>query len=108
MEQNRALMIVPGRRQARRDGWARLIADWNRSGMSGVAFAAERGIDRRALYRWRQRVALAPARPRLIEVPGMESGAWAAEIATRTGTVRLSPSAPPSWAGQLIRELSQC
>lgn len=49
-----------------------------------------------------------PANPGLIEVPAVAASAWAAEVATRNGTIRLSPVASPRWAGQLIRELSQC
>ena len=111
MEQNRSLMIVPGRRQARRERWASILTEFDRSGLSGVEFAAVRGIDLRSLYRWRQRerrAGLIPASAGLIEVPRVGVSAWAAEVATRNGTVRLSPGASPRWAGQLIRELSQC
>ena len=111
MERNRALMIVPGRRQARRERWARIVADWKDSGLSGVAFAADRGIDLRSLYRWgrqaRQR-ALTAGRPGLIELPPVTMSEWAAEVATRSGAVRLAPTASPRWAGELIRELSRC
>ena len=111
METNHALMMVPGRRQARRESWARILADWERSGQSGVEFAAERRIDVRGLYRWRRlarRGAAIAARPSLIELPPVAMLAWAAEVATQSGTVRLSPVASPRWAAQLIRELSQC
>jgi hypothetical protein len=111
METNHALMIVPGRRQARRESWTRILAEWDRSGQSGVEFAAERRIDVRGLYRWRRRVrhrATLAARPGLIELPPVAVAAWAAEVATGSGTVRLSPVASPRWAAQLIRELSQC
>jgi len=111
METKHALMIVPGRRQARRESWARILAEWERSGQSGVAFATERRIDARSLYRWRRqarRGAVIAARPGLIELPPVAMSAWAAEVATQSGTVRLSPVASPRWAAQLIRELSQC
>jgi len=110
METSHAL-VVPGRRQARRDSWARIIAEWERSGRSGPAFAAERRLDVQSLYRWRQAVrssGSAAAGPGLIELPPVAMTAWAAEVATGNGTVRLSPVAPPRWAAQLIRELSQC
>lgn len=111
MEPNHALMIVPGRRQARRESWIRMLAAWERSGQSGVAFAAERRVDVRDLYRWRRRIrrqAPVAVRPNLIELPPIAVSAWAAEVATGNGTVRFSPSAPPRWAAQLIRELSPC
>ena len=111
MEPNHALTIVRGRRQTCRERWARIVGDWNRSGLSGVAFAAEQGIDVRGLYRWRrlaEQKPLIPASPGLIEVPPVTISAWAAEVAIRGGTVRLSPAASPQWAGLLIKELSQC
>jgi len=111
MEANHALMIVPGRRRAQRERWAKTIAEWEVSGLSGVEFAAERGIDLRSLYRWRQRVrrgAAMPGGPGLIELPSVAMPAWAAEVATQSGTVRLSPVASPRWAAQLILELSRC
>ena len=111
MEPNHALMMVPGRRQARRESWARILAEWDRSGQSGVEFAAEHRIDVHSLYRWRQVArsgAVLAVRPGLIELPPVAISAWAAEVATRNGSVRLSPVASPRWAAQLIRELSQC
>lgn len=111
MDQNEALMIVRGRRQARREHWGQLLADWDRSGLSGAEFAAERGVDVRGLYRWRRAArqgSMIVANPGLIEVPPVALSGWAAEVATRNGTVRLSSVAAPRWAAQLIRELSQC
>jgi hypothetical protein len=104
-------MIVPGPRQARRERWARILTDWARSGQSGVEFASERGIDLHSLYRWGQRArrtALVPPSAGLIEGPPVPMAAWAAEVSISSGTVRLSAAASPRWAGQLIRELSQC
>jgi hypothetical protein len=110
METNRALM-VPSRRQARRESWAKLIADWDRSGQSGPAFAAEQRLDVRSLYRWRRwgrRGAEQATGRGLIEVPPVATSTWAAEVMTSKGAVRLSPAASPQWAAELIRELTQC
>jgi hypothetical protein len=110
METSHAL-VIPGRRQSRRESWARIIAEWDRSGRSGSAFAAERRLDVQSLYRWRRlvrSVGVAAARPGLIELPPVAMATWAAEVATGNGSVRLSPAASPRWAAQLIRELSQC
>ena len=103
-------MIVSGRRAAQRERWARILADWNGSGLSGVAFAAERGIELRSLYRWRQRARRAAllSPQGLIELPPMPMSEWAAEVTTARVTVRLAGSASPRWAGKLIRELAAC
>lgn len=110
METDHALM-VPSRRQARRESWAQTIADWDRSGQSGPAFAAERRVDVRSLYRWRRIVRRGAAQaviPGLIELPPAPVSAWAAEVTTSKGAVRLSPVASPRWAAELIRELARC
>ena len=87
-----------------------ILAAWEASGLSVVAFAAQRGLDRRSLYRWRGQERRAPMRHgvSLVEVPAPVVGAWAAEVMTAHGAVRLSPTAGASWAGALIRELRRC
>jgi len=111
MDSNHGLIIVRGRRQAQRERWAKLIAEWDRSRLSGVVFAEERGLNQRALYRWRQRLgrgAVVATGPELIELPPAAASTWAAEVTSRAGCVRLAESASPGWAAALVRELNRC
>lgn len=111
MDDKRALIIVPGRRQARREHWAEIVAGWEDSRLSGVEFAEQRGIDVHLLYRWRRRVrqaGLEPAAGGMLEVPRVATASWAAEVTTACGPVRLSMGASPAWAAELIRELARC
>lgn len=110
MNENGSLTLVGKRHYARQAERRTVLEEWEASGLSVVEFARERGLDKRSLYRWRGqgRVTAARRAGALVEVPAPTTGAWAAEVATGSATVRLSPAAPPRWAAQLIRELSQC
>ncbi len=105
-------MVVAGkRRYARRLERAEIVVACEASGLSVAAFAAQRGLHRQALYRWRSEQRRSPARRAvaLVEVPAPKvAGAWAAEVMTAHGPLRLSLTATPSWAGELIRELRRC
>jgi transposase-like protein len=111
MDDKRALISVPGRRQARREHWAKIVAGWEDSQLSGVEFAEQRGIDVHLLYRWRRRVrraGLEPVASGMLEVPRVAMAGWAAEVTTARGPVRLSMAVSPAWAAELIRELARC
>ena len=87
------------------------VTAWEQSGRSGVAFAAERGINRQLLYQWRQRMRRERATGgggAIFEVAPVALAAWGAEVPTARGPVRISLSAAPAWAGALLRELGRC
>lgn len=110
MNENKNLVLVGKRRYARPAERTEILTAWAASGLSVVEFAAQRGLDKRSLYRWRGQERRSPIRRAvsLVEVPAPAAGAWAAEVMTGHGPVRLSPAASPSWAGELIRELRRC
>lgn len=111
MNETKNLLVVGKRRYARPAERAEIMAAWEASGLSVVDFAARRGLDKRSLYCWRGQERRAPVRrgAALVEVPApVMNGAWAAEVMTVHGSVRLSQVAAPSWAGALIRELRRC
>jgi transposase-like protein len=112
VNENKTLVVVAGkRRYARRSERAELVAACESSGLSVAAFAAQRGLHKQALYRWRSEERRVAARRAvsLVEVPAPKmASAWAAEVMTTHGPVRLSLGATPSWAGELIRELRRC
>lgn len=93
-----------------------ILKVWAASGKSAEEFAAQSGWSHWTLLRWRTEAARPTRRrtedPRganlLVAVPAPARSVWAAEVMTRSGTVRLAGSASPAWAGQLIRELSRC
>jgi len=110
MKENKSLLVVGKRQYIRPVERARILAEWEASGLSAVEFAQQRGLDKRSIYRWRAQERRAPVRREvsLVEVPASRTGAWAAEVMTASGPLRLSLAASPSWAGQLIRELGRC
>jgi hypothetical protein len=109
MKENKTLLVVGKRQYIRPVERARILAEWEASGLRAVEFAQQRGLDKRSIYRWRAQVRRAPARElSLVEVPAPRTGAWAAEVMTVSGPLRLSLAASPRWAGQLIRELGRC
>ena len=110
MNEDKALMVVRGRQLISADSRSRLLARWAASGLSARAFALEAGVEMHQLYEWRRSPRREPPAPvTFVEVP--RRGAvtwWAAEVATRSGTVQLSTTAQPAWAAQLVRELNRC
>lgn len=110
MKENKSPRVVGKRQYIRAEERARILAEWEASGLSVVEFAQQRGVDRRSIYRWRGQERRAPVRGEhsLVEVPAPRTGAWAAEVMTASGPLRLSLTASASWAGQLIRELGRC
>ena len=110
MNDNKTLVVVQRRCPANREDQVKILSAWTASGLSGREFGQQVGVAPHLLYGWRRatRRSEQPGR-RFVEVPGgMTVTNWAAEVATRNGVVRLSSMASPSWAGKLIRELSQC
>ena len=110
MNDDKALVVVRGRQMISADSRGRLLARWAASGLSARAFALEAGVEMHQLYEWRRSPRREPPAPvTFVEVP--RRGAvtwWAAEVATRSGTVQLSTTAQPAWAAQLVRELNRC
>lgn len=110
MNEDKALVVVRGRQMISADSRGRLLARWAASGLSARAFALEAGVEMHQLYEWRRSPRREPPAPvTFVEVP--RHGAvtwWAAEVATRSGTVQLSTTAQPAWAAQLVRELNRC
>jgi len=110
MNEDKALVVVRGGQMISADSRRRLLARWAASGLSARAFAVEAGVKMHQLYEWRrstQREESAPVT--FVEVPCRGAATWwAAEVATRSGTVQLSVTAQPAWAAQLVRELNRC
>jgi transposase-like protein len=99
----------------------RVLSEWAASGRTVEEMAAATGWSAYTLYRWRQeagqgrrahRRTVKPTSQRLVAVPKpplTNHGSWVAEIVIGAGlSVRLSPSCPAAWAGQVIRELRSC
>jgi len=110
MNDDQALVVVRGRQMISRDSRRRLLARWAASGLSARAFALEAGVATHRLYEWRRSARREPpVAVAFVEVPrrGAVTG-WAAEVATRSGSVQLAMTAPPAWAAQLVRELNRC
>ncbi|MHC4252929.1 MAG: IS66 family insertion sequence element accessory protein TnpA [Planctomycetota bacterium] len=45
-----------GRSAAARERWARIVADWRRSGLGVRAFCRKRGVGEHSFYAWRRRL----------------------------------------------------
>ena len=94
------------------------MAEWAASGKSAEEMAAITGWSPYTLYRWRLDAGLgkkakgaSPLRAKLLPVPKPSSpvaGAWVAEVTVAGMSVRLAAGCPPSWVGQLVRELQPC
>lgn len=110
MNDDKALMVVRGRQMISAGSRSRLLARWAASGLSARVFAVEAGVEMHQLYEWRRSMQREPPGPvTFVEVPRRDAVmSWAAEVATRSGTVQLSATAQPAWAAQLVRELNRC
>ena len=110
MNEDKALVVVRGGQMISADSRSRLLARWAASGLSARAFALDAGVEMHQLYEWRRRPRRErPAPVTFVEVPRRGAvTSWAAEVATRSGTVQLSTTAQPAWAAQLVRELNRC
>lgn len=69
-----------GRSERARERWARVVADWRRSGLGVRAFCRERGLGEHSFYAWRRRLgggkpARAGARPGFLPVRVVSRGA---------------------------------
>jgi len=65
---------------AARERWARIVADWRRSGLGVRAFCRKRGVGEHGFYAWRRRLrdegsARAPARSGFLPVRVVSRGA---------------------------------
>lgn len=86
-----------------------MLAQWEASGLSARRFGEQMGLEPYLLYDWRRAARRASSTAELVEVPRtVEMAGWAAEVATARAVVRLSSSASPQWAAQLLRELGRC
>jgi transposase-like protein len=108
MNKSEDCQLVATRRYTRRDERLRIVAAWRQSGLSAVEYAEQAGITVRNLYRWKGNAGPEGEAMSFIELPAMPTGAWSAEVMSKSGSVRLSASACPSWAASLIRELNRC
>ena len=63
---------------AARDLWARIVADWRRSGLGVRAFCRKRGVGEHSFYAWRRRLrdgGRAAAKPGFLPVRVVSRGA---------------------------------
>jgi hypothetical protein len=116
MNQSKTMVVLPAAPAAPAvptEDRIRILKEWSRSGLSAREYGERTGVPVHRLYRWRQMLEPTPLRVTaavpFVEVPAVaRQPGWGAEVMTRSGAVRLSASVAPSWAGQLIRELSRC
>ena len=113
MNQNKTMVALREEPVVPTEQRLRILTEWTDSGLSAREYSQRTGVPVHRLYWWRRMLEPTPRRVTaavpFVEVPpvAMQPG-WGAEVMTRSGAVRLSASVAPSWAGQLIRELSRC
>jgi len=113
MNERKSLVVVrPRRRHLRPEERAQVLALWTRGRWSAEEVARQAGVSRSSLQRWKRTlgapVLVTPGNAPLVEVPAPTGGLGVAEVLTREGLVRLSGTAAPAWAAQLVRELNRC
>lgn len=108
MDKSEDCQLVVARRYTRRKERLKIVTKWRESGLSLAEYAEKTGIAARSLYRWSNDAVPMQEAGTFIELTAMGSGAWAAEVMSKAGLVRLSGSASPAWAASLIRELNRC
>ncbi len=113
MNQNKTMVVVRAAPVVPTQERLRFLTEWTDSGLSAREYGQRTGVPVHRLYWWRR--TLEPTAPRVttavpfVEVPAVAmQPSWGAEVMTRSGAVRLSSSVAPSWAAQLVRELSRC
>ena len=101
----------PQRRRFSASQIQRFLADFDRSGLSGVAFARQRGLCYTVFCRWRKlhrAPALRPPRLRAVPLGSLLAPAWMAEIALPNGaTLRLGAQASAAWTDAVLRRLAR-
>jgi hypothetical protein len=105
-----------GKRETDEARWARLVEPrhwtvedakwvmdaWRASGKPAAAFAAERGIDRERMRRWRSRLGLGPGRPGLRPTMPEERGPATPLAALVPVSVRPSAPVMPGDVGAVV------
>lgn len=96
------------------EGEARtVLADWDRSGKSGAAFARSLGIDAQRLFWWRRRFSARPVPSEPAFLPVVASTPFPAErsaapLVVTTTHVRIEvhdvDAATAAWVGAVLRE----
>lgn len=101
----------PQRRRFSSTQIQQFLADFDRSGLSAVAFARQHGLCYSVFCRWRKLHRLHSLRvPRLQAVPlgSLLAPSWMAEIALPNGTtVRPSNQACAAWTHAVLRQLAR-
>jgi len=108
MDKSEDCQLVVAKRYTRRGERLKIVEKWRRTGLSASEYSEKSGINVGTLCRWgREAVPMRETTP-FIELQAAASGAWTAEVTSKEGSVRFSPSACPVWAAALIRELNRC
>ena len=84
-----------------------MVAAFERSGLSGQAFARQQGIHHTTLYQWRRRYPAAPPSPAFVQVE-MTSRSATAELVLEVGPARLRLHCPAQvpLAARLLQTLA--